>query len=333
MLSDELKELIAASLVDGVLTPGERAILLKRAMLEGVDADEANLLIDAELQKIKLQKQANAPKVHKCPACGEILPALTGICPSCGNVVENNTSDHELNFLIEQMTRGLAQLMAATAPAPTVVATLEEHRRRAMMLYGDHPKVQMLAKEIKEEIDEYRRLEAEDKKVDNELKRLEAEAKIEAAKHGGRSRGGGSDSLISTNGCQKGCLIGFIIFLIIGIFAVIEAGDDDEKADKQYTELVGRLDSLKAEPITIENYLAKENAVKDMMWVENNEYSTHEKNKRDAFDKLLDNYIDQLSTFYALHHKKIDAFNGYMLHDLSKVEEAKEEEETNKAEE
>lgn len=327
MFSDNLKQLIEASLVDGVLMPNERAIILKRAMLEGIDADEANLLLDAEVQKIKIQKQAKEPKLHKCPACGEILPALTGICPSCGNVVENNTSDHELNFLIEQMTRGLAQLMAATDPAPIVVATLEEHRRRAMMLYGDHPKVQMLAKEIKEEIDEYRRLEAEDKKVDNELKRLEAEAKIEAAKHGGRSRGGGSDSLISTNGCQKGCLIGFIIFLIICVFAVIEADDDDEKADKQYTELVGRLDSLKAEPITIENYLAKENAVKDMMWVENNEYSTHEKNKRDAFDKLLDNYIDQLSTFYALKHTEIDNYNGYVLHNLD--DEEKEEQQQN----
>lgn len=316
MFSEALKQLIEASLVDGVLTPEERAVVLKRAMLEGIDADEANLLIDAELQKIKLQKQAKAPKVNKCPACGEILPALTGICPSCGNVVDSNVHNHELDFLIEQMSRGLAQLQAGTTAAPMVIATLEEHRRRAMTLYGENPKVQLLVNEVKQEIDEYKRAEAEKQKVDDELKKMEAKAKIEAAKNIG-----GGDSLITNKGCMKGCLIGVIAFFVLGIIGVIVSGDEDEKIDKQYTELIGRLNQLKVEPITIENYATKEAAVKDMIWVVDNEYSSHEKNKKDAFDKQVDNYIDQLSTFYALHHKEIDNYNGYVLHDLSHVGE------------
>ena len=80
-------------MVDGVLTGEERNVIIKRAMLEGHDPAEVNLLLDAEVQKIRQRKQANAPKVNKCPACGEILPPLTGICPTCGkNLNEGDCS-------------------------------------------------------------------------------------------------------------------------------------------------------------------------------------------------------------------------------------------------
>ena len=121
MFSESLKQLIEASLVDGVLTDQERKVITKRALLEGCDPDEVNLLLDAEVQKIRQQKQASQPKVNKCPACGEILPALTGICPSSGTVINNDSRNQELDFLIEQINRGLAQLKAGTTPAPMVI--------------------------------------------------------------------------------------------------------------------------------------------------------------------------------------------------------------------
>lgn len=307
MLSESLKQLIEASLVDGVLTPEERTVILKRAMLEGIDADEANLLLDAELQKIKIQKQAKAPKVNKCPACGEILPALTGICPSCGTVVDNNAHNHELDFLIEQMNRGLAQLKSGTTAAPMVIAALDEHRRRAMTLYGDNPKVKMLIDEVKQEIDEYKRLEAEKQKTDDELKKMEAKAKIEAAKNSG----GGGGSIMANKGCQKGCLIGFVIFLIMGFIGIALEADKDEKADKQYVTLVKKLDKIKAEPITVENFEQKTYDVKDLVWVVEDKYADHEKANRKAFEQQTNNYIQQLMEFYSTNAAAITKHYGH----------------------
>lgn len=316
MLSESLKQLIEASLVDGILTPEERSVILKRAMLEGIDADEANLLLDAELQKIKIQKQARAPKVNKCPACGEILPALTGICPSCGTVVDNNAHNHELDFLIEQMNRGLAQLKSGTTAAPMVIAALDEHRRRAMTLYGDNPKVKMLIDEVKQEIDEYKRIEADKQKVDDELKKMEAKAKIAAAKSSG-----GGDSLLSNKGCQKGCLIGFIIFIVMGFIGMALESDKDEKADQQYNQLIEKLDKIKEEPISVENFEQKTFDVKDLVWVVEDKYADHEKAKRKVFEQQTNNYIQQLTEFYSVNAAAITKHYGHPISlDFSKRE-------------
>ena len=95
MFSEELNKLIEASLVDGVLTDKERAVIRKRALLEGVDPDEVDLMLDAEIDKLRIQQESAVKKVKKCPACGGILPAMSAICPSCGyefrNVEANNS--------------------------------------------------------------------------------------------------------------------------------------------------------------------------------------------------------------------------------------------------
>lgn len=53
MFSKELEEIIEAALADGVLTDKERAVLHKRALAEGVDPDELDIVIDGRLAKIK----------------------------------------------------------------------------------------------------------------------------------------------------------------------------------------------------------------------------------------------------------------------------------------
>ena len=74
MFSKELQQLIEASLVDGVLTEKERTVIRKRALLEGVDPDEVDVILDAELSKISIAK---SPKKHgevrKCPNCGAVI--------------------------------------------------------------------------------------------------------------------------------------------------------------------------------------------------------------------------------------------------------------------
>jgi hypothetical protein len=102
MLSEELQKLVEASLTDGVLTDKERAIIRKRALLEGVDPDEVDLLLDSEVQKIRQEQQEAMGKVRKCPHCGEIIPAMTSVCPACGYQLEM-----EANKVVERFSKGL----------------------------------------------------------------------------------------------------------------------------------------------------------------------------------------------------------------------------------
>ena len=51
MYSDDLKKLIDAALVDGVITDKERFVIRKHAISEGVDPDEVDILLDAELYR------------------------------------------------------------------------------------------------------------------------------------------------------------------------------------------------------------------------------------------------------------------------------------------
>lgn len=51
MFSEELKKLIDAAFVDGILTDKERSVIIKRAVAEGHDPDEVEMILDAEVQK------------------------------------------------------------------------------------------------------------------------------------------------------------------------------------------------------------------------------------------------------------------------------------------
>ena len=301
MFSERLEEIIKASLVDGIINDKERQVIKRMAIQEGIDEDTIDVLLEARIQELRQEQQARAPKVHKCPACGEILPALTGICPSCGNVVNlKDTHNMELDFLIEQMNRGLAQLKSCSVEAmPMVISTLDEQRRRAMTLYGENTKVRALLEEVEKEIADAKAKADRQQEEERKLKRLEAEARIKAMKSGGRS-----------GGWQKGCLIGAGVFLLLGIIGAIAGSGDDDKADKQYEQLIQKIEVMKEEPITVENFEQKVYDYNELIWVTNNEYSSHEKQKKDAFEKAAANIDDKLYWFYVNHKDEIDKHYG-----------------------
>ena len=103
MFSEELQKLIEASLVDGVITDQERAVIRKRALLEGVDPDEVDLMLDAEIQKIRQKQQEAVAKVKKCPRCGEIIPAMSVKCPSCGYELSNIDANQSVQKLFSMV--------------------------------------------------------------------------------------------------------------------------------------------------------------------------------------------------------------------------------------
>lgn len=100
MLSKELQLLIEASLTDGVLTDKEREVIRKRALLEGQDPDEVDILLEAEIQK--LQQKQETRTVKKCPRCGEAIPSMAVKCAACGYEFQ----EQEANKIVEQFTKG-----------------------------------------------------------------------------------------------------------------------------------------------------------------------------------------------------------------------------------
>lgn len=95
MFSKELEEIIEAALADGVITDKERAVLHKRAIADGVDPDELDVVIDGRLAKRKAEKEslkATAPQpqsnkhgeLKKCPHCGAVVEAGNPTCEDCG---------------------------------------------------------------------------------------------------------------------------------------------------------------------------------------------------------------------------------------------------------
>lgn len=284
MFSRELKQLIEASLVDGVLTPEERKIIIKRAFAEGLDPAEVNLLLDAEIQKIN-QKRAQqakmqAPKVRKCPVCGEIMPALTGICPTCGNAVGTGEqsvggSSDDINKLVNQMNSLLAQLKAGTSQSTILISAIEEARRKAITLYGENPKVRAVTEEVAQEVEAYKKNEA--KKKNNDKRK----------------------------GCI-GCLIGIGIFCLLGLWGSILNEEDEDKVEKQYKELKEKIEMIQDEPITVENYEMKMQQLNRLDWESIpgvGDYTQDGAKKN--FLKLKRRYAKELRDFHRKHYKEL----------------------------
>ena len=128
MFSEELNKLIEASLVDGVLTDKERAVIRKRALLEGVDPDEVDLMLDAEIDKLRIQQESAVKKVKKCPSCGEIIPAMSIKCPTCGYELRNM----DANESVEKLFSMINELYASNASD-------KEKEEKAKLLINNFP--------------------------------------------------------------------------------------------------------------------------------------------------------------------------------------------------
>lgn len=112
--SKELEAVIDAALADGVITEKERAVLHKKALLEGVDPDELDVVIEGRLAKMKREVDWLRPtppatekrgNIVKCPNCGATIEAGAVSCKECGYVFTNvaaNRSSEKLSKLIEE---------------------------------------------------------------------------------------------------------------------------------------------------------------------------------------------------------------------------------------
>lgn len=148
LIPEELDALIQQYLTDGVLTDKERQVILKKAEGLGLDRDEIDLYLDAEIQKVDQATDvaARRQKGKQCPYCGGSIPQLTDKCPHCG---ENITPDasKELQEIFDNLEDALVNLKSGK-DIHASKATVERYVRKAKMYYGSNPKVQKLLEEV-----------------------------------------------------------------------------------------------------------------------------------------------------------------------------------------
>lgn len=112
--SKELEEVIEAALADGVITDKERAVLHKKALLEGVDPDELDIVIEGRLSKMKREEDWLKPappasekrgNIVKCPNCGAPIQAGTTKCEECGYVFTNVKATQSVSKLFDEIQK------------------------------------------------------------------------------------------------------------------------------------------------------------------------------------------------------------------------------------
>ena len=151
LIPEELQALIDQYLTDGVLTEKERAVILKKAEGMGLDRDEIDLYLDAEVQKIDQATDAavRKQKGKTCPFCGGNVPMLADKCPHCDGLITAEASE-ELQEIFDNLEEALVNYKSSYQIEKSK-ATIERYVRKAKMYYGSNPKIQKLLAEIEEE--------------------------------------------------------------------------------------------------------------------------------------------------------------------------------------
>ena len=170
LIPEELDALIQEFLTDGVLTSKEREVILKKAEKLGIDKDEIDLYLDAQVQKIDQATDAavRKQKGKSCPYCGGSVPQLTDKCPHCGENITVEASK-ELQEIIDNLEEALVDFKSGEDIAKSK-ATVERYVRKAKLYYSNNPKIEKLLSEIeneKLEIEKKLRLKARKQSVFN----------------------------------------------------------------------------------------------------------------------------------------------------------------------
>ena len=151
LIPEELNALIQEYLTDGVLTDKERAVILKKAEGMGLDRDEIDLYLDAQVQKIDQATDAavRKQKGKTCPYCGGSVPLLTDKCPHCGENITVEASA-ELQSILDNLEEALIDLKSGK-DIKRSKAKVEGFVRKANLYYSNNPKIKLLLEQIKSE--------------------------------------------------------------------------------------------------------------------------------------------------------------------------------------
>ncbi len=115
MYDERLEKLIDLAIVDGHLSEKERQVLQAEAWKQGISIDELEMVLEARLYQKRQELNGSSSReerlnLHKCPNCGEIPPALSKVCPSCGFVFSKESDQDELDKSIRTLEDLLLEL-------------------------------------------------------------------------------------------------------------------------------------------------------------------------------------------------------------------------------
>jgi hypothetical protein len=139
-------------LTDGVLTDKERQVILRKAEGMGLDRDEIDLYLDAQVQKIDQATDAvvRRQKGKTCPYCGAPIPQLADKCPECGQYITPEASD-DLKEIIDNLEDALVDFKSGKDFAKSK-ANVERYVRKAKMYFSNNPKIKPLLIEVETEM-------------------------------------------------------------------------------------------------------------------------------------------------------------------------------------
>lgn len=151
LIPEELEALIKEYLTDGALTNKERQVILKKATAMGLDRDEIDLYLDAQVQKIDQATNAaiRRQKGKQCPHCGDYVSQMTDKCPGCGQYITPEATK-ELEEILDKLEDALVS-MKSWKEFDKNKAIVERYERKARMYYSNHPKIKALLAEVEEE--------------------------------------------------------------------------------------------------------------------------------------------------------------------------------------
>ena len=151
-MNKEFEELLKVALTDGVITPAERQVLLKKAQAFGMDIDEADMYISAEIQKFEMHLEATKKMElgRVCPSCGTSIPQLASKCPACGEPVTAEASK-ELKAVLNNLESALV-LLKSGKDVDKSRAEVERYIREAMLYHDNNAKINTLVDEVKQEM-------------------------------------------------------------------------------------------------------------------------------------------------------------------------------------
>ena len=151
LIPEELEALIKEYLTDGALTDKERQVILKKAVAMGLDRDEIDLYLDAQVQKINqaTDTAVRRQKGKQCPHCGAYVSQMTDKCPGCGQYITPEATK-ELEEILDKLEDALVS-MKSWKDFDKNKAIVERYERKARMYYSNHPKVKALLAEVEGE--------------------------------------------------------------------------------------------------------------------------------------------------------------------------------------